>query len=206
MGRKLIGITVGLLLTIVLSFYLFPPEYNAMVSWLAPFFGSWLRFAFMFLFILLADCFAYPTVLILWVAVGLIAGLFARTTWGSIGIGLIIFLVSFGLMVLGFANIIIPMVTDLGSFDFVGLLGAIPPDVSMFDILGSPVIGDIISLLMENTAILPELMADPSNILSLLLTTFFPILINGVKNLVILIVCIFIGGFIGRLIRKPDST
>ncbi len=205
MGRKLIGITVGLLLTIVLAFYLFPPEYNAMVSWLAPFFGSWLRFAFMFLFILLADCFAYPTVLILWVAVGLIAGLFARSTWGSIGIGLVIFLVTFGLMVLGFASIIIPMATDLGSFDFMGLLGAIPPDVSMFDILGSPVIGDIISLLMENTAILPELMADPSNILSLILTTFFPVIINGVKNLVILIVCIFIGGFIGRIIRKPES-
>lgn len=205
MGRKLIGITVGLLLTITLAFYLFPPEYNSLVMWLAPFFGSWLRFAFMFLFILLADCFAYPTVLILWVVVGLVAGLFARSTWGSIGIGIVIFVVTFLLMILGFANIIIPLVTDFGSFDFVGLLGTIPPDVSMFDILGSPVIGDIISLLMENLATLPELMADPSNILSLLLSTFLPILINGVKNLIILIVCIFIGGFIGRLIRKPDN-
>jgi hypothetical protein len=206
MGRKLIGITVGLLLTIVLAFYMFPPEYNALVNWLAPFFGSWLRFAFMFLFILLADCFAYINVLILWVAVGLIAGLFARATWGSIAIGLVIFLVTFGLMILGFANIIIPMVTDLGSLDIVGLLGAIPPDVSMFDILGSPVIGDIINLFMENMATLPELLADPSNILSLLLNSFMPIIINGLKNLIILIICIFIGGFIGRLIRKPDHT
>ncbi len=206
MGRKLIGITVGLLLTIVLAFYLFPPQYNALVSWLAPFFGSWLRFAFMFLFILLADPFAYTTVLILWVVVGLVAGLLARSTWGSIGIGIIIFAVAFLLMVLGFANIIIPMVSDIGSFDFTGLLGAIPPDVSMFDILGSPVIGDIISLLMENMASLPDIMADPTNILSLILSTFMPIIINGVKNLIILIVCIFIGGFIGRLIKKPENT
>jgi hypothetical protein len=109
-------------------------------------------------------------------------------------------------MILGFANIIIPLVTDLGSFDFVGLLGSIPPDVSMFDILGSPVIGDIINLVMENMASLPEAMGDPTNILSLILSTFMPILINGVKNLIILIICIFIGGLIGRLIKKPEPS
>jgi hypothetical protein len=204
MGRKLIGITVGILLTIVLAFYLFPPEYNAVVAWLAPFFGSWLRFAFMFLFVLLADCFAYPVVLVVWGVVGVIAGLFARTTWGSISIGIVIYLVTFGLMILGFANIIIPMATDFASFDLVGLLGTIPPDVSMFDILRSPVIGDIISLLMENIATVPEIAGDPTNILSLLLSTFMPIIINGLKNLVILVACIFIGGYIGRLIWKPE--
>ena len=102
--------------------------------------------------------------------------------------------------------IIIPMVSDIGSFDFAGLLGSIPPEVSMFDILGSPVIGDIISLIMENIATLPEFMGDPTNILSLLLSTFMPIIVNGVKNLIILIVCIFIGGFIGRLIKKPEDS
>ena len=59
MGRKLIGLTIGFLLTIVLAFYLFPTGYGALIRWLAPYFGPWLRFVFMFIFVLFGDFFSF---------------------------------------------------------------------------------------------------------------------------------------------------
>jgi len=208
MGRKLVGVSVGFLLTIVLAFYLFPIEYDALISWLAPFFGPWLRFAFMFLFIIFADPFAYTNVLIIWAIVGLISGLFVRSIWGSIPVAIGIFLLSFIMMIVGFVAMLVPFLTGgMTDFDFMALLGTMPPGVAL-DIFSAPVLGPIIQSLLGG---LGETMGgmgagfDFSSILTVIQDAILTVIFQAIINFVILVVATAIGGGIGRVIRKPED-
>ena len=208
MGRKLIGLSVGFLLTVVLAFYLFPPQYDAIIRWLAPYLGPWLRFSFMFLFIIFGDFLSYTSILIIWVVVGIIAGLFARSYWGAIPVAIGVFGFTFLMMVIGFVAIILPLLlSGFGGIDPVAMFLAIPPDVSIFDILTAPVIGPVIEGILSS---LGELIGgggggfDPLVIFSAINDAILLIILNAVKNFVVLLVAAIGGGAIGRAIRKPD--
>jgi hypothetical protein len=204
MGRKLVGVSVGFLLTIVLSFYLFPVEYDALIGWLAPFFGPWLRFAFMFLFIIFADPITYTNVLIIWAVVGFVAGLFARSIWGSIPVAIGIFLLSFIMMIVGFVGMLVPFLTGgMAEFDFMALLGTMPPGV-ILDIFSAPVLGPIIESLMGGILGMGTGF-DVSSILTVIQDAILSVIIQAVINLVILVVATAIGGGLGRIIRKPED-
>lgn len=209
MGRKLSGLTVGFLLTLLLAFYLFPPEYDAIIRWLAPFFGPWLRFAFMFLFLVFANPLSYPTVAIIWVIVGLIAGLLCRSHWGAVGVGISIFLLTFLMLIFGVVGMLVPMLTggSLASLDPIALLGTIPPDVSIFDILSAPVIGPIIESILTGLGDVFGGSGGPTlDIAGLLQTTIInAIVIPAIMNAVILIIAGVIGGTIGRAIKRPED-
>lgn len=208
MGRKLIGVSVGFLLTIILAFYLFPVEYDTLIGWLAPFFGPWLRFAFMFLFLIFADFAAYPNILIIWAVVGLIAGLFVRSLWGSIPVAIGIFLLAFIMMIVGFIGMLVPLLTGgLGEFDFFALLGSMPPGVAL-DVFSAPVLGPIIqNLLMGMGEGLPGMGGglDISSILTILQDAILSVIMQAVKNFVVLVVATTIGGGLGRVIRRPED-
>jgi len=216
MGRKLIGLVIGFTLTIVLAFIFFPPQYDAIIRWLSPYLGPWLRFAFIFLFIIFADCLAYPNVLITWVAVGLVAGLLCRSHWGAIPVAILIFTLSFLMMIIGFANTIISLLIS-GGFDpelFLVMFTAVPPDVSILDILNAPVIGPILSVIMENLSDLMsgaipgigtgDIFSTIMGLMSFLSEAIIVIVMLAVRNLIILTVCGVIGGAIGRAILPPD--
>jgi len=207
MGRKLIGLTVGFLLMIVLAFYLVSPEYDAIVRWLAPYLGPWLRFAFMFLILIFADSFAFPSILIIWVVTGIIAGLLTRSHWGGIPVAIGIFLLTFLMLVVGFAGMLIPLAMGGLNIDFTAFLAAIPSDVSILDILSAPVIGPIINMLLGG---LGDLFGGGGGgsmgleaILGSIQGIIVYIIIQAVKNFVTLLICTMIGGGIGRLIKKP---
>jgi len=154
MGRKLIGLVTGFTLTVVLAFVFFPPQYDAIIRWLSPYLGPWIRFAFIFLFVIFADCLAYPTVLITWVIVGLVTGLLCRSYWGAIPVAIVIFVLSFLMMIIGFANTVLSLLFFSGGLDLDILLvmfTAVPPDVSILDILNAPIIGPILAVLISPT-------------------------------------------------------
>jgi hypothetical protein len=207
MGRKLIGLTAGFLLLIVLAFYLVSPEYDAIVRWLAPYLGPWLRFALMFLVLIFGDSFAFPSILIIWVATGLVAGLLTRSYWGGIPVAICIFLLTFVMLIVGFAGMLVPLFMGGGSFlDFTSLLAAVPSDVSILEILSAPVIGPIVQMLLGS---LGSLFGGGGGsfglegILGSLQGIIGYIIVQAVKNFVTLLVCAIIGGGIGRLIKKP---
>jgi hypothetical protein len=208
MGRKLIGLTVGFLLTIVLTFYLISPEYDAIVRWLAPYLGPWLRFALMFLILIFGDSFTFLSLLIVWAVTGIAAGLLTRSYWGAIPVAICIFLLTFLMLVVGFVGMLIPLFTGGGpGIDFMAFFAAIPSDVSVLDILSAPVIGPIIQMLIGGFGDLFGGGGGGSMGLEAILGSIQGIIgyiiLQAVKNFVTLLVCTIIGGGIGRLIKKP---
>jgi hypothetical protein len=208
MGRKLIGLTVGFLLTVLLAFYMFPPEYDAIIRWLAPFFGPWLRFVFMFLFLVFANPLTYTTVAIIWIIVGLIAGLLSRSHGGAVGVGVVIFLLAFLMLVFGVIGMLVPSLLGggLAGLDPIALLSTIPPDVSIFEIISAPVIGPIVESLLTGLGDIFGGSGGPTlDIAGLLQTVFLnALIVPAIMNAVILIVAGLIGGAIGRAIKRPD--
>jgi hypothetical protein len=208
MGRKLIGLTVGFLLMIVLAFYLLSPEYDAIIRWLAPYLGPWLRFALMFLILIFADSFTFPTLLIIWVVTGIIAGLLTRSYWGAIPVAISIFALTFLMLVVGFAGVLLPLFMGGLDIDFAAFFAAIPSDVSILDILSAPVIGPIIEMILGGVG---DLFGGGGGgslglgaILSSIQGIIVYIILQAVKNFVTLLVCTVIGGGIGRLIKRPQ--
>lgn len=209
MGRKLIGLTIGFLLTTVLSYALFPLAYESLIRWLAPYLGPWLRFFFMYLFIYFGHPIAFPTVAIIWVVVGIIAGLFIRSIWGAIPVVIMIFFLTFLMMIVGLAAVFLPLLLTggFGGIDFMAMLGAIPPDVSMFDILNAPVMGPIFNAIMGGIGdVVGGGMTDPTMIITLIQSVLVnTIIVPVILNTIICVVAAMIGGFIGRAIFRPEG-
>ncbi len=203
MGRKLIGLSVGFLLTISIAFFMIPVEYNNIILWLAPYFGPWLRFFLMYMFLIFANPLNFVTNLAIWAIIGFVTGLFVRSLWGAIPVAIFIYGLAFLMLVIGLVAMVIPLLmSGGGGFDPIGLLSNIPPNVSLFDILNAPVIGDFIN---AATGGLGDLLGggtpDPNALLALLQTFLVnTIVLPAILNFIILTVAAVIGGFLGRLL------
>ncbi|MFW9934110.1 MAG: hypothetical protein ACFFDU_01090 [Candidatus Thorarchaeota archaeon] len=203
MGRKLIGLSVGFLLTISIAFFMIPAEYNSIILWLAPYFGPWLRFLLMYVFLIFANPIHFVTNIGIWAVIGIITGLFVRSIWGAIPVVIFIFGLAFLMLIIGLVAMIIPLLlSGGGGLDPVGMLSNIPPNVSLFDILGAPVIGPLIDSL---TGGIGDLIGggtpDPNAFLGLIQGFIVnTIILPAVLNFIILLVTAMIGGFIGRLL------
>jgi len=207
MGRKLIGLTVGFLLTIAMAYFLFPVSYAGMIHWLAPYFGPWLRFFFMYLFILFAHPLTFPAVIVVWVVIGLVTGFFIRTIGGTIGISITIYTLTFLMLIFGLLALILPMVLEgtIGGLDFMAMLTNIPPDLSVFEVLQAPVIGPLIESITGGLGGILGGGGDPSALLNALQATLLnTLVIPPIANLVIFTVAGVIGAIIGRMIIPPN--
>lgn len=208
MGRKLIGLTIGFFLTISMAYFLFPAGYSDLLLWLAPYFGPWFRFFLMYLNMYFGNPFLFPTVLIAWVTIGLIAGLFVRSLWGAIPVAILIFTLTFIMMLVGLAAAFLPLLLSggTGGIDFMALLTNIPPEVSVFNILNAPVIGPIMNAITGGLGdITGGGMTDPTAFLGVLQSILIETLVlPAVFNFIILTVAAIIGGLIGRSIFPPD--
>ena len=101
MGRKLIGLSVGFLLTISIAFFMIPVEYNSIILWLAPYFGPWLRFFLMYMFLIFANPLTFTANIAIWAVIGVVAGLFVRSLWGAIPVAIFIYGLAFFMLVIG---------------------------------------------------------------------------------------------------------
>ncbi|MFX0169768.1 MAG: hypothetical protein ACFE89_10485 [Candidatus Hodarchaeota archaeon] len=210
MGRKLIGLSVGFLLTMALAYFLFPISYAGIIHWFAPYLGPWLRFFFMYLFIIFAHPLTFPTIIAIWVGIGLVTGLFIRTIGGTIGISIVIFGLTFLMLIFGLLAMIFPLVLEgsIGSLDFLAILSNIPPDVSLFDVIQAPVIGPIIESITGGLGgLFGGGTTDPSALLGLLQSTVInSIVIPPIANFVIFVIAGVIGAIIGRMILPPHRN
>ena len=208
MGRKLIGLTIGFFLTISMAYFLFPTGYTDLLLWLAPYFGPWFRFFLMYLNMYFGHPLMYPTVLIAWVTIGLIAGLFARSLWGAIPVAMVISTLTFIMMLVGLAAAFLPLLLSGGSggIDFMSILTTIPPDVSVFNILNAPVIGPIMNAVTGGLGdITGGGMTDPTAFMGVLQSILVETLVlPAALNFIILTVSAVIGGVIGRSFFPPD--
>ncbi len=203
MGRKLIGLSLGFLLTITIAFFMIPTEYNSIILWLAPFFGPWLRFFLMYLFLIFASPMTFLPIIGIWAAIGFITGLFVRSIWGAIPVAMVIFTLTFLMLIVGLIAMIVPLLLAGGAgIDPLAMLSNIPPNTSLFDVLDAPVIGPIINAITGGIGdLIGGGIPDPGNLLALLQSILMNIIIlPAVINFIILVVTMMIGGFIGRLL------
>ena len=208
MGRKLIGLSVGFLLTMAMAFFMIPVEYNNIILWLAPYLGPWLRFFLMYLFIIFAHPLTYTTVIVIWGVIGFIMGLFVRSFWGTIPVAIFIFGLTFLMLIVGLVAMVVPLLLTGGSgIDFMAMLSNIPPNVSLFDIIDAPVIGPLIDAATGGVGdLLGGGSLDPSGLLAMLQSLIVnTIVLPAVLNFVVLLITAMIGGFIGRRIFPPRN-
>lgn len=208
MGRKLIGLSVGFLLTISLAFVMIPVQYNNIILWLAPYFGPWLRFFLMYMFLIFAHPLTFTTNIAIWAVIGIISGLFIRSIWGAIPVAIFVFGLTFLMLIVGIVAMVVPLLmSGGGGIDPLAMLSNIPPNVSLFDILNAPVIGPLINALTGGIGdILGGGAPDPNALLALLQSFLLnTILLPAVLNFIILLVTMMIGGFIGRLLIPVES-
>jgi hypothetical protein len=203
MGRKLIGLSLGFLLTITIAFFMIPAEYNNIILWLAPFFGPWLRFFLMYLFLIFASPLTFLPIIGIWAAIGFITGLFVRSIWGSLPVAIIIFMLTFLMLIVGLVAMIAPLLLGgAGMLDPMAMLTNIPPNVSLFDVLDAPVIGPIINSITGGVGdLIGGGTTDPSNLFAIIQEILVStIVLPAILNFIILVVTMMIGGFIGRLL------
>lgn len=207
MGRKLIGLSVGFLLTITIAFFMIPVEYNNIILWLAPYFGPWLRFFLMYMFLIFAHPLTFTTNIAIWAVIGIVSGLFIRSIWGAIPVAIFVFGLTFLMLIVGIVAMVVPLLlSGGGGIDPLAMLSNIPPNVSLFDILDAPVIGPLINTLTGGIGdLLGGGAPDPNALLSLLQSFILnTIVLPAVLNFIILLITMMIGGFIGRLLIPVD--
>lgn len=205
MGRKLIGLSVGFLLTMAMAFFMIPVEYNNIILWLAPYLGPWLRFFLMYLFIIFAHPLTYTSVIVIWGVIGFIMGMFVRSFWGTIPVAIFIFGLTFLMLIVGIVAMVVPLLlSGGGGIDFLAMLSNIPPTVSLFDIIDAPVIGPLIDAATGGLEGLLGGGADPSALLTMLQSLIVnTIVLPAVLNFAVLLITAMIGGLIGRRIFPP---
>lgn len=180
-----------------------PAEYNNIILWLAPYFGPWLRFILMYMFLIFANPIQCVANIGIWAFIGIVTGLFVRSIWGAIPVVIFIFGLTFLMLIIGLVAMIIPLLlSGGGGFDPVGMLSNIPPNVSLFDILGAPVIGPLIESLTGDIGdLIGGGATDPNAFMGLIQGLIVnTIILPAVLNFIILLITAMIGGFIGRLL------
>jgi len=193
-----LGKGLGSLATFVISFALLfnrlPQSYERIIGWLAPVFGKILRVTFTSLYLLMGDPLTDYYLLGAWAAAAFIGGFLAKKIGSGILAALSAYLYNFP--VLGYCVFkLFESFGSLGGFGgFEGGLGGLPPlppDTSFADLLGAPIISDIVGAFISSMALggTPDLNA----LISLAVSIILPKIL---KNVVLIAVCGALGGYI----------
>lgn len=197
--RKLLAFIICGLIALLAGYTLLPQGFNALVDWLGPVFGLPLVFVFSSLFILLADPFKFISVAILWVVIGLVGGLIIRKRIGSVSTMLSVYSIQFTVLSLS-AYALFGTIMGSGIFsnpaNILNLLPPVPQGASLATIMSAPIIGDIVAQLQS----ISLTSFDQGMIINLLMNT---VVLNIVKNLVIVSVAALAGCEIGKFAFRP---
>ncbi len=195
--------------------YLFLSGYYApMLNWLAPYYGSRLYFAFAFFFMILGNPITYPVLLVTWMIVGVVIGLFTRKVLRSIGVTISLFtflsaeiVATVALIFLSSFNFLSPSSLSSGSFASISsfpVTGA-PQGTNIASILGEPVFMNIISAflsVLSSIRITPG--ASPTSFLNF--TTLFPFILKIILGTVIsFVTCATTASLVSYFIRKVSG-
>jgi len=85
---KLSALLVGTFLLLVLAYSELASGFTPLINWLGPILGIPLQFLLGLIFMMIGNPLAYPSVLIDWVALGVVIGLIVRRTGGGGSFGI----------------------------------------------------------------------------------------------------------------------
>lgn len=193
MGKGL-GSLVAIVISFVLLFNRLPQPYEKIISWLAPVFGKVLRVTFTSLYLLMGDPLTDYYLLGTWVAAAFLGGFLAKKIGSGVLAALSAYLYNFP--ILGYC--VFKLFESLGSLgSFGGFEGGIsglpplPPDTSFADLLGAPVISDIIEAFISGMTSGSTL--DLNALIPLAVSIILPKIL---KNVVLIAICGALGGYI----------
>jgi|GEM_PF-1240608 len=197
--RKIIAFLLCSTIAFTTSFSAIPESFNLIIGWLSPVFGTSLRVLFSMLFILLGDPLKYTAIAVLWSTVGLLCGLIVRRKIGSILSAWLVYGLMF--LILGVAALrLFEVAVEVGITgrpeNMLALLPPFPPGFSLPTLLGAPIIGEIYARLQG----LPlTSLSSPMSVISPIISV---ILLNALKNILILFLTSLVGCEFGKLVEE----
>jgi len=192
---KGLGSLAAFAISFALIFNRLPQSYEKIVGWLAPVFGKMLRITFTSLYLLLGDPLIDYYLLGAWAAAAFIGGFLAKKLSSGILAGLSAY--GYNFPILGYC--IFKLFESFGSLGFGGFEGPsdlgglppFPPDTSLADLLGAPVISDFVDAFISGMAA-----GGPPDMNALISLAASIILPKILKNLVLIAVCGAVGGYV----------
>jgi len=143
-GSKYFGWLLALVIVLAAGWFLLPAGYETLILWLAPELGNWIRPTLVLVNLMLVDVFTNWMMVAIWGIAGFIGGVLAGTKKGGFVVGLFAWLSSLLLLVFSVFQLFTSGL-NLGS------LPPMPPDASLVDVLGIPLvqsaIGEILGLI-----------------------------------------------------------
>ena len=197
--RKIVAFLLCSTIAFTTSFSAVPESFNLIIGWLSPVFGTSLRVLFSMLFILLGDPLKYTAIAVLWATVGLLCGLIVRRKIGSILSAWLVYGSMF--LVLGVAALrLFEVAVEVGITErpenMLALLPPFPPGFSLPTLLGAPIIGEVYAGLQ---GLPPTSLSSPMGIISPIISV---ILLNALKNILILFLTSLVGCEFGKLVEE----
>jgi hypothetical protein len=135
-GSKYFGWLAALLIVLGLGWLLLPDGYNTLILWLSPQLGNYVRPAMVLVNAVLVNPLNNLLMVGIWAAAGFVGGVIAGTKKGAFVVGLFAWLTV--VLLLGFCVVqLFTAGVNLGS------LPPMPPDTSIVDLLGIPLVQSI---------------------------------------------------------------
>ncbi len=176
-------------IVLALGWVLFPPGYEALIQWLAPELGNYVRPTLIMVNLMIVDPTKNPVILAAWGAAGFIGGVFAGTKKGAFVVGLVTWLSCLGILAFSVYQM---MQTGFST----GSMPPMPPGSSILDILSIPLVQSMISQL------LPMLLSSASSGGSFDPTS---LIMSLAIYVIVPLVTVIVAGMVGATIRPKEE-
>ncbi|MFQ6075761.1 MAG: hypothetical protein ACE5Z5_06475 [Candidatus Bathyarchaeia archaeon] len=196
--RKWIAWILGIFVALSTSYNLLPMSFSLLIGWLSPVFGTSLHVFLSILYVMFGDPLKDINLIIIWVAVGLITGLFVRRKLGALITSLSVY--PSLIIIMGFAGYRMFQIVQGIAATPETILAILPPPprgASIATVLNAPIFADF-SAPLQNV-IATGTPPATSDIINLATSIVLP---NVAKNLGLLAVSSLVSGEVGRLIEK----
>ncbi|MFW9849208.1 MAG: hypothetical protein ACFFF4_08705 [Candidatus Thorarchaeota archaeon] len=191
-GSKYFGWIATLGIVLAAGWFLLPSGYETLIQWLSPQLGNYVRPTLVLLNIILVDPFTNLTMVVIWGVAGFIGGVIAGTKKGAFVVGLFAWLTT--ILLFGFCiYMLIPAdgsITDV----FAAIANTpLPPDSSIADVLGIPLVQSMIGELLNLFAGMGGGGIDPMSIIYSLVTW-----------VVVPVIVVIVTAIIGAVVRPKE--
>jgi hypothetical protein len=196
---KLSALLVGTFLLLVLAYSELASGFTPLINWLGPILGIPLQFLLGLVFMMIGNPLAYPSVLIDWVALGVVIGLIVRRTGGAVLSAFLVYVVGWVFLV-ATGGIVFYHVFPRGVLSSFSALSAgvsvppAPPGTDIATILNEPLLNGLPSLFATATS--------GGGALNSITADWESVLLSWVGNFFILL---FIAGLAGSISGKVSS-
>ena len=185
-GSKYFGWLSAMAIVLAGGWFLLPAGYNTLIQWMAPQLGNYVRPTLVMVNILLVNPLTNITMIAIWGVAGFLGGMLAGTKKGAFVVGFMTWLFCLGIA----AFCVVQML--FSGFNL-GTLPPIPPGSSIVDILGIPLIQDVIG------GILPMIAGIAGGGMDI-----FSMILPLVMWVVVPIVVVIVAGIIGAMVRPKE--